>query len=420
MRAAVRDGLRITPLAIAPGSPIDNASIPSAIYIPESGSDVCFGIEALDRGASRSKARLFELSPKYWLSPGQIGKIDDPAVPGMGFSRRDLISALLSMTLEDTLKAARIPYERSAQFELRISHPAWDERNRKELTAIYESLRRFVMMRRLPQVRPVMAIAEFMSWCGIAEVGAVQVEEPVATAISVYEDVEENARSVLLAVDIGAGTIDLGLFVSVVPDADARVRRRLLPLADPVSIFGAGDEIDKELLAVLMDSVQMTDIQKVRTRNRIRSIKERLFTNGRVTHEGAVVHAEDFVKRRALVGMARNLQQRITDLINAGAVKISDASQSATHRIHQIHVVLAGGGAGMSFLEKAVERGVAESNLKLKFRSHVARTPEKFEVEASKARMAVALGGVVSPADWPQTSWSGATVRRGLASIHRL
>lgn len=420
MRAAVRDGSRITPLAIAPGSPIDNASIPSAIYIPNSGSEVCFGIEALDRGESRDDALLFELSPKSWLSPGEIYKIDERAVSGLSFTRRDLIRALLSMTLEATLKAAQIPYERSAQFELRISHPAWDEGNRKLLSAEYESLRRFILMRRSPQVRPVMSSADFMSWCGVVEDGDLQVEEPVATALSVYEDVERNARSVLLAVDIGAGTIDLGFFASVVPDVDARVRRRLLPLVSPVSIFGAGDEIDRELLSVFMNSRRITDVQKVRARNRIRSIKERLFTNGRVSYEGVIVDSKDLISRPSLIKMARKLQEKVSELINSGAKEIGDLSKSSIHRLNRIHVVMAGGGAGLDFLARAVERGVSESDLRLELRLHVAKTPERFAVEASMARMAVALGGVVDAKDWPLTTWSQATVRKGLSSIRKI
>lgn len=420
LRAAVRDGGRISPLAIAPGSPIDNASIPSAIFIPESGVEVCFGVEALSRGQSTGGARLFELSPKFWLSPAEIGAIDHTAASGMSFTRRDLICALLSLTLEETLKAARISSERSVQFELRISHPAWDEANRKILSAAYEHLRRFILMRQLPQVKPVMTSAEFRSWCAGAGMDGVQVEEPVAAALSVYADVEDNARSVLLAVDIGAGTIDLGFFASVVPDADSSARRRLLPLASPVSIFGAGDVIDRELLGVLVERGQLNAVRQTEARNRIRTIKENLFTAGQVAFAGAKIDAGEFAARRAMVSMAANLQRAVTSLINSGSGTVANLTANAIHPLNRIHVVLAGGGAGLEFLSKAVERGVADSDLRLELRSHVARTPAKFEVEASMARMAVALGGVVDAKDWPLTTWASATVQKGLSSIHKL
>src|SRR5688500_6246037 len=90
LRAAIRKQGEILPLAIAPASPIDNASIPSAIYIPSSADDICFGIEALTRGLASSDGRLLELSPKSWLSPAGVDHLDNTAVRGLPFTRRDL------------------------------------------------------------------------------------------------------------------------------------------------------------------------------------------------------------------------------------------------------------------------------------------------------------------------------------------
>ncbi len=419
LRAAVRDGSRISPLAIASGSPIDNASIPSAIYIPESGAEVCFGVDALSRGQSSSKAHLFELSPKFWLSPGEVDKVDHAAVRGLRFTRRDLICALLSMTVEESLKCAGIPYARSAPLELRISHPAWDKSNHQKLSTVYESIRRFVLMRRLPQVKPIMTFEEFLRWCAAPERGGVQVDEPVATALSVYKDVEDNARSVLLAVDIGAGTIDLGFFASVVPDENSSARRRLLQLTSPVSIFGAGDEIDRELLSVLTERGRLNAVQQTSARNQIRSIKENLFNAGKIAFAGVMVNLDEFTTRRTLTSMASNLRKQVTRLINSGSSSISGLASNTIHRLDQIHVVFAGGGANLGFLASAVERGVAESDLKLKLRSHVAETPAGFEVEASMARMAVAMGGAVDAGVWPITKWNEAVVRKGLTSIRK-
>ena len=84
------------PLAIASRSPIDNASIPSAIYIPSTGDNIFFGMDALERGLTSKRPLLLELSPKSWLRPDEVAHIDAPAIDGLPFTRRQVICGLLA------------------------------------------------------------------------------------------------------------------------------------------------------------------------------------------------------------------------------------------------------------------------------------------------------------------------------------
>lgn len=96
-----------------------------------------------------------------------------------------------------------------------------------------------------------------------------------------------------------------------------------------------------------------------------------------------------------------------------------DAQMSAlTHRLEQLHVIFAGGGANLDFLRRVVRPAIRTSGVRLAVTPHAAETPVGFAVEASLARMAVAMGGTVAEADWPQTEMQQPRIL-GLSSIRR-
>jgi hypothetical protein len=51
---------------------------------------------------------------------------------------------------------------------------------------------------------------------------------------------EENLVRMCAVVDVGAGTTDIGLFLSLVPDGASKVRSKLYRTGHPVSVFKAG------------------------------------------------------------------------------------------------------------------------------------------------------------------------------------
>ncbi len=419
LRAAIRRRAVVEPLAIAPGSPIDNASIPSAIYIPESRKEICFGVDALKRGQAENRPFLFEQSPKSWLTPDNIGSLDSPAASGLPFTRRNLLCALLSLSVDSTLKCAKLSDK--DPYELRISHPSWSAKDRKKLGAEYESLRQAVLMRRAPAIKQVMPVSEFADWCGDAESGSVRVsvEEPVAAALSVLDDVDDNRASVLLAVDIGAGTIDLGYFSFVAPDSSLGARLRLLNLVDPISIFGAGDKIDGELLDIFVRKGRLNLTDEASVRNRIREYKENIFEGGTAAFGRITVERSELMAREALSRMARDLECQITRMVGATRESLSKSGTVPLDRFQFIHVVFSGGGADLEFLTDAVMRGIAAVNLGVDVKTHIPGTFRNHEVEASRARMAVALGGVVEDKYWPETDWKNAVHLKGLHSIKK-
>lgn len=409
------------PLAIAPTSQIDNASIPSAICIPSGGDEVLFGMDALEKGLASRKAVLLELSPKSWLSPDNIESVDLPAVEGLPFTRRQLVAGLLSIAFKATQRAAASFADEGDRFVFRISHPVWEPKNAEKLLQVYESLRQAALPEHSRGIKSTMGVSEFERWServsldDIAPSDGIDVKEPVAATLELFPEVEPNSRTAVLVIDIGAGTIDLGLFSSVVPDRVTRVRPKLIAMTSPRSLFGAGDVIDQELLSMVSERLGASDPRQLAAfANGIRRSKEQIFDEGRLVFRSVEVSALELAQRARLREMAHRLEETVKEMLDA-AGKAFDAQLTATsHRLEKLEVIFAGGGANLEFLKRVIPRVVSMAGAKLTVDKHAAETPAGFAVEASLARMAVALGGTTRESAWPETEMKPA-VRRALS-----
>jgi hypothetical protein len=80
--------------------------------------------------------------------------------------------------------------------------------------------------------------------------------------------------------------MDMGIFLSLTPDAAShRHRRKLIQAAPPRSIFKAGDFIDDALLNLITDKSKTTsDVVVSDLNRRRRSIKESLFESKKKFH----------------------------------------------------------------------------------------------------------------------------------------
>ena len=424
--SSIRAGLRkerlhgSEPLPIAPGSSIDNASIPSAIFVPSSGEEIVFGVKALERGLSSKKALLFELSPKAWLGPGEIKNIDKPAIEGLPFTRRQVSAGLASVAFKASLRAAA----RSADgdFGFRISHPVWKPEHSQPLSGIYGSLRRAAQCEAGRKIKSSMTFSAFERWCKdvpieeTVSVGGVEIEEPVAATVELFSKRESDSRAAALIVDVGAGTIDLGLFSSIVPDRGSAVKQKLIEMAFPRSLYGAGDLIDLELLSMIGGRLDGgAQGQLAAFENNIRFHKEQLFKSGRLAFRGVEVSIDELTRSRRLKRMAKGLEEAVAEMLTIARPRIEEEMRLRYHPLEMLNVIFAGGGASLNFLQDTVEPAIRASGICLAAALHVAETPKGFPVEASLARMAVAMGGTVPENEWPERKWPD-PIHRGLSS----
>jgi cell division ATPase FtsA len=100
----------------------------------------------------------------------------------------------------------------------------------------------------------------------------------------------DNSREICVVIDVGAGTTDLGIFLSLTPDESvSKHRRRFIQAASPRSIYMAGDLIDEEvinLIRIRAKTIQDDVIQDLQRRRR--NIKETLFSRAKRVFEAGI------------------------------------------------------------------------------------------------------------------------------------
>ena len=421
IRAAIRkqkDSIS-HPLAIAPRSQIDNASIPSAIFIPIAGDKILFGDKALEAGLSAEPRLLFESSPKSWLSPSNISQVYQPAVSSAPFSRFQLIAGLLALAVKDSEVAGKnILNLKTSNLSYRISHPVWSTSDRQRIADVYDQLSQIAFKDTGSAITHEMGFSQFNLWYKKVIQASkklsidIEVEEPIAAALELLPDPLPNKRSATLVVDVGAGTIDLGLFVSVLPDENSRVTRKLIPMTPARSLFGAGDVIDDALIKLVAERLKPNSgIELAVLKNDIRRFKETLFDTGNLVFSNIQISREELVHTDALQKMASGLKTAISEMLGDAGSRFKEQLHASFHGIAHLDVVFAGGGANLRFLREVIGSIVAMGDTKLTSSQTDVTTPRGFEVDASRARMAVALGGTTPAADWPKTEMQQPIIR---------
>lgn len=168
---------------------------------------------------------------------------------------------------------------------------------------------------------------------------AVDVVEPVAAAAELLPS-EENLVRMCAVVDVGAGTTDIGLFLSLVPDGASKVRSKLYRTGDPVSVFKAGNVVDEIVLKLLEarakkpSAVALADV-----RARIRGIKETLFNDGFIQELGCDVHLKDLQAHPEAKAMATEIRAELLRLVQHNAKTITTWLDKPVHSVSRLDVV---------------------------------------------------------------------------------
>lgn len=410
LRAAIsQDGLiRPKPLELGEAfrSSIDRASIPSAIFIDKNGSQISFGEEALTKGQRGDASYLFEISPKKWMTESLPETLNTEMIKGSGISRRHLLAGLFAQGFSAIRTATGLSESELAKLEIRVAHPVWTPNAKKSLlenlTWITEVGLQLagITDKTLGPDKLLTAVrnASVRSKTNIHDV-----EEPVAAALELFEN-SENSREICVVIDVGAGTTDIGIFVSLTPDRPG-YRRKFFQAAPPRSIHMAGDLIDEEVLSLIKSRSKniRSDVLQDLDRRR-RNIKETLFSNaGKVFEAGIEVSIRDLVAQKRIRQMRNEITLHFESLINEAASYIRPFVEASFFRANTIDIIFAGGGGNIRFLHDAIGRFACLPNgpsIPVVIRS--AKTVDQ-SLPAAIERLAVAMGGTTPLNYWPVT-----------------
>ena len=397
-------------------SKLDDASIRSEIHVDEHRRYVRFGERAFVARKDTGTPALYEASPKLWLKePGRLG---DEAAPGLGVTREQLLSGLLAYALRAAADADEIGESTLKSVDIRIAHPVWPAQVKTAANAalarICAQARQMAFQREWGTVT-VTSLLEHVQAPASPRPTVVDVVEPVAAAAELLPS-EENLVRMCVVVDVGAGTTDIGLFLSLVPDGASKVRSKLYRTGDPVSVFKAGNVVDEIVLKLLEarakkpSAVALADV-----RARIRGIKETLFKDGFIQELGCDVHLKDLQAHPEAKAMATEIRAELLRLVQDNAKTITTWLDKPVHSVSRLDVVMAGGGGSIDFVLRAIDAPIPINHRTLQVKLTI--PGERTGVNtfgASRGRMAVALGGASHDYDaLVHEQPTAITIRRG-------
>jgi molecular chaperone HscA len=228
----------------------------------------------------------------------------------------------------------------------------------------------------------------------------VDVVEPVAAAAELLPS-EENLVRMCVVVDVGAGTTDIGLFLSLVPDSDSPVRSKLYRIGQPVSVFKAGNVVDGIVLKLLEGCAKKPSTTALAdVRARIRGIKETLFRDGFIQELGCDVHLKDLQSHPEAKAMAAAIRAEFLRLVQDNAAEIVRWLDKPVHSVNRLDVVMAGGGGSIDFVVRAIDKPVPIGHRTVQVKLTIPGDRAGINTfGASRGRMAVALGGASNDYD---------------------
>jgi molecular chaperone HscA len=404
IRAVLRNrqsDLSVLPIGqVTPRQTIDGASIPSAFCIEEDLDTIKFGQHALDAILSGRKLPFSETSPKHWLAdPRHLGK---PLLPNLPINRRDVLAGLMGYAFFAASESGfwNVPKD-PGQADIRIAHPVWPSNIREDADLALAQIAWMAVNMASEGDWGVSSIDILCSWTTPANESEIRPAlkifkdtiEPVAAAVELLPNLG-NERRICMVIDVGAGTTDIGVFQYLSPDIKANKGDRIIPAGPAISVFKAGDEIDRVLFK-LMNEVDRVSFKSnlTRIKSEIRFHKERLFKAGRIEVAGINLSLNALESADEIKEMTTSIRHGIENCLNNAYKNISSFA-SAASLSNDISVVMAGGGAEMQFLREAVSKPMIIQGTPFNFTFITSEPPRKMNMHgAGYSRLAVGLGG---------------------------
>lgn len=376
-------------------SKLDDASIRSEIHVDENRRYVRFGERAVVARREAGTPTLYEASPKLWLK--EPDRLNQAAAPGLGVTREQLLSGLLAYAIRAAADADGIGESTLKSVDLRIAHPVWPaqvkEAANAALARIGAQARQMAFDGEWGTVAAT-SLLERVQHRATPRAAVIDVVEPVAAAAELLPNADNLVR-ICAVIDVGAGTTDIGLFLSLIPDESSPVRSKLYRVGQPVSVFKAGNVVDEILLKLLLARTRMRSATAVAdVRARIRGIKETLFRDGLVQELGCDVHLEDLESHPEAQAMAADIRGELLRLVRENSAEIARWLDKPVHSVSRLDVVMAGGGGSIDFVVRAIDMPMSIDWRTLQVNLTIpGETPGRNTFGASRGRMAVALGG---------------------------
>lgn len=376
-------------------SRLDDASIRSEIHVDEHHRYVRYGERAFVGRNDFNTPALYEASPKLWLKePDRLG---DEAAPGLGLTREQLLCGLLAYAVRAAADADEIGESTLRSIDIRIAHPVWPGQVKVAANAALARICAQARLMAFEREWGTVSVATLLAHVKVPATPraiAVDVVEPVAAAAELLPS-EENLIRMCAVVDVGAGTTDIGLFLSLVPDEASTVRSKLYPAGEPVSVFRAGNVVDEIVLKLLEARARRpTAIGLADVRARIRGIKETLFKDGFIQELGCDVHLSELTAHPEAKAMASDIRSQLVGLVRDNETMIATWMDKPVHSVSRLDVVMAGGGGSIDFILSAINQPIPVGHRTLQVKLTI--PGERAGINtfgASRGRMAVALGG---------------------------
>jgi len=416
--------VQVLPIGKTSMSALDDASIRSDVLVETTGG-LLLAEEAI---RARSKdCTLYEASPKLWLNDPD--SLSHSISSNVHLSRELIITLVLAHALSNSCKAAKLNKKDLESLDVRVSHPIWEpELAKKVIPKLDEMLRNAKKLCLLETVdsrvnQQVISKAIYLA----QEENRAQIEikstvkEPIAAALTLAPEYENTSR-IFVMVDVGAGTTDIGVFLSVYPDSDSPRPKKLIPVRNTKSIFKAGNYVDSILLEMIKERAHAAterDLQELK--RRIRQVKETLFIEGRIrepSRHSVTITVDEFCSDRRVKKMASELWSEVLSYIKHPDASNSILTYGRVKNLDKLDLVVAGGGSQLPFISQTL----TSKEIKLDdFKGYLtlcAPTPHRDSRphEASLARLAVAMGGARQEYSSVKTRFknSYATMRGGM------
>lgn len=246
----------------------------------------------------------------------------------------------------------------------------------------------------LDKVNKLTSLPEFLIKEGVTE--------PLAAGSSRLKQ-DENNRGLVMVVDVGAGTTDLAMFLTV--ENNERGIYSAYPIKNcNKSLSMAGDTLDGALFKAILEyeDIDTTHPDRLHItaelRMNIRSLKETLFKDGicdYVLSNGArgSIEEEDFLSRKEVAKFTEKLSETFQEVLDN-----ADSSFLDRFKDDELMVVLTGGGATLPMVQDVACGSIVSNNIKIRL-FQAALVPEEFEDDEELSeiypQLAVAIGGSI-------------------------
>jgi len=240
----------------------------------------------------------------------------------------------------------------------------------------------------------------------------IDIVEPVAAAVELFQE-DANARQVCAVIDIGAGTTDLGLFLSLTPDSRLDLdsnpyKRKFKPLAKSVSLNFAGDYIDFALLQLFKEKAKHFSSDQIKAFEiEIRFLKLEIFSRlGKTTFMGVDITYQELSESKYILILKNEISKAFSNMLLNSEEVLAKLANLRVHYIREINLVFAGGGQGIQFIREAIPKIIAlDSGLSLPVVIAEANNQSgNLRLTIDLARLAVCRGGTTCADDWPNTN----------------